>query len=343
VRLIFSLIPVLIFIFAFQAALQTQESLPVINNVSSVDYSSDGTKIAVGGGRQDCLGDGGMISDYAIRILDAPTGQLLNTLEGHTCATNQVSWDASGTYLASSSNDGSVRVWDVSNKSQISIFGASGSGSEAEPFEGVTWNDNLEQIAAFQGRAILILDAITGELIKTLTDTEDRKRITAIAWNPTGDLLTATTLSNNIKVWDVGNRNLDQPVLTFGTTAFTTIEWSPDGNRIVAGGDDGSLQLFDATTGQLLETLTGHTQFITSVAWSKDGNRIASVSWDGSVRIWDAATSHQLDLFNNTVAVYAVDWNPDGKTLVYGGAKSLSITIVTPKITIPITTPTAPF
>ena len=43
-------------------------------------------------------------------------------------------------------------------------------------------------------------------------------------------------------------------------------------------------------TGQLLNTLEGHSANVTSVAFSPDGNRIVSGSYDSTVRVWDAAS-----------------------------------------------------
>jgi WD40 repeat protein len=264
----------------------------------------------------------------------------LNTLEGHTCSTNMISWDPSGVYLASSGNDGSIRVWDVANGNNISIYGASGSDGEAEPFEGITWNPGSSQIATFQGRAILILDPFTSQLIKRVTDAQDRSRITTIAWDPSGDLLAAGTLSDQIKIWNVATGNLDQPLLSFGTTPVSSIAWSPDGSRIVTGGVDGILRVFDAASGQMLASFPGNTQSAPSIAWSDDGSRIASASWDNAVRVWDAESGYQLDVFSNSTSVYAVAWSPDGITLAYGGARDVTVTIVTPSVAIPTPTPT---
>jgi len=48
------------------------------------------------------------------------------------------------------------------------------------------------------------------------------------------------------------------------------------------------VKVWDATTGQALLTLRGHTEAVCSAEWSPDGKRIASASLDGSVKIWDA-------------------------------------------------------
>lgn len=67
---------------------------------------------------------------------------------------------------------------------------------------------------------------------------------------------------------------------------YDNIAWSPDGKIIAIAMPNGSIHLIDATTGNLLKELIGHTMWVTGVSFSPDGKMLASVSLDGTVRLW---------------------------------------------------------
>jgi hypothetical protein len=69
-----------------------------------------------------------------------------------------------------------------------------------------------------------------------------------------------------------------------------SVSYSPDGRYIASGSYDGTIKIWDATTGALVRTLTGHSDWVFSVSYSPDGRYIASGSRDGTIKIWDATT-----------------------------------------------------
>jgi|JI61114DRNA_FD_contig_31_4026002_length_3364_multi_4_in_0_out_0_3 WD40 repeat protein len=69
-------------------------------------------------------------------------------------------------------------------------------------------------------------------------------------------------------------------------------------------------------TGELLDTLKGHTSEITSLAFSPDGKQLASGSWDRSVRLWNAQTRQVTHILNgHSSAVMSLVFSQDGVRL----------------------------
>src|SRR6266487_737452 len=98
------------------------------------------------------------------------------------------------------------------------------------------------------------------------------------------------------------------------------VAWSPDGQRIASAGEDKTVQVWDASTGNTFLTYRGHSDSVNAVAWSPDGQRIASASGsypspgDKTVQVWDASTGNTLLTYHgHSDGVYAVGWSPDGR------------------------------
>lgn len=99
------------------------------------------------------------------------------------------------------------------------------------------------------------------------------------------------------------------------TDGLFDVSWSEVNEHIlVAGGGDGSLQLWDsANHGAPLSVAREHTQEVYSVDWSqtRGENLIVSGSWDRSVKVWDSSLSRSLStLRGHEGVVYSTIWSP---------------------------------
>lgn len=98
------------------------------------------------------------------------------------------------------------------------------------------------------------------------------------------------------------------------------VTFSPDGKRFATTGQDETAKVWDAKTGKLLLTLTGHTDQTAGIVYSPDGKRIATTSNDHTARIWDAETGQLLLTLPDTKGVRRSAFSPDGTRLVTVGA-----------------------
>jgi len=51
--------------------------------------------------------------DNVIKIWLPLTGELIRNLSGHTKGFSDISWSSDGTYLASTSDDTSIQIWNI--------------------------------------------------------------------------------------------------------------------------------------------------------------------------------------------------------------------------------------
>ena len=91
---------------------------------------------------------------------------------------------------------------------------------------------------------------------------------------------------------------------------------SPDGTRLAVAGENNTVQIRDADSGQLQLTLTGHTDYVYGMAFSPEGTRLATASWDHTAKVWDAVTGKELlTLVGHAAELNQVAFNPDGKQI----------------------------
>src|SRR5258706_53868 len=120
------------------------------------------------------------------------------------------------------------------------------------------------------------------------------------------------------------------------TSTVFAVAWSPDGRRIASGGNDSTVQVWDAKSGRRLLTYPGHAAPVRAVAWSHDGTRIASATGNDSyeypketVQVWNAMTGQTLRSYPVPSSAGYVDgtlsmaWSPDGTHLASGGADTI--------------------
>ncbi|MEU8198952.1 pentapeptide repeat-containing protein [Microbispora amethystogenes] len=98
---------------------------------------------------------------------------------------------------------------------------------------------------------------------------------------------------------------------------ITSLAWGGAVGEILAAGmADGTLAVWDASTGQPIRSLPGHMGGTRAIAISEAGMHMATSGDDGCVRIWDIATGTPVrTLGDHGFTVRAVAFSPDGNRL----------------------------
>jgi WD40 repeat protein/DNA-binding SARP family transcriptional activator len=269
-------------------------------NGSDVAWSPSGERLVAVGER---LADGVDEACVAPRVWEASGEEKLLTFKGHEGQANSADWSPDGANILSAGVDGAARIWDAdSGDERLTLSGHTGGVNDA-------------------------------------------------AWSPQGDRIVTAGADGTAKVWDVSTLRhaQDDAALYRGVeigTELVTLDghmvavncaaWSPDGDRIATASADGLVRVWllpsgtssagAATLGEVLFTLSGHSDAVRGVAWSPDGERLATASADGTVRLWDAATGeHLLTLYGLVDDLQKVAWSPSGDQLTVGGGTSLPV------------------
>ena len=135
----------------------------------------------------------------------------------------------------------------------------------------------------------------------------------------------ASVGSDGLKIWDARSGTLLHAHDSNEGARLTSVAYSPDGSRIVAGGKDRLLHVWDANTWEQLPDFSGdHAGIVWDLAFSPDGSRLVSSDGSGMVRMWNTRTGLPLITLRESAGdvVLSLAFSPDGNTLaaaVYDG------------------------
>ncbi|MEB3281868.1 MAG: serine/threonine-protein kinase [Lyngbya sp.] len=91
---------------------------------------------------------------------------------------------------------------------------------------------------------------------------------------------------------------------------------SPNGQLVASGNTDGTIQVLDIQTGDVLYTLSGHSGPVGALAISPNGRLLVSGSSDNSLKVWDLWSGKLIKmLYGHKAWVYGVAFSPDGQTI----------------------------
>ena len=88
-----------------------------------------------------------------------------------------------------------------------------------------------------------------------------------------------------MRIWNM--RDGSARVFSDEVEEFWCARFSPSGDYVAAGDDDGILRLWDAHSGRLVQKWTGNVGGIRSLAFTPDGKGLLSGSYD--VKYWDVS------------------------------------------------------
>jgi WD40 repeat protein len=285
------------------------------------------------------------MTDGRIRIWDYVTGKWIEDIRGHGRAVSAVAFSPDGESLASTSNDGSAILWDMTKTPlNVTLDGPVGwgcglafspdgrfmtaGGNEIKIWEwpslrpaatcpGGRWPHFAQGgnvlSATFNHKGdrpgdsvrIFFPDGMTSSL-DTSGDT-----IRCVAFSANGDRLVTVGHEKTI-AWDVPSSKRLWDIQQLSISA----DVSPNASVVAIGGI-GSLSLHDLETGRLLvqSAALSHKGF-GCVRFSHSGKRLATAAWDGTIQIWNANNlSLERQIVGHANFVNSLAFSPEGKRL----------------------------
>jgi len=258
-------------------------------------------------------------NDNAVRLWNAVSGVSLGpSLGGNPGGgIEQVVFSPDGHRLAAKGFEGPVQLWDIDSRRPISTLNTGRTSVWC-----VGFSPNGRRIATGgEDGTVQLWDADTGKAVgEPLTG--HNGPVHSVVFSPDDHHLATGSWDGTVRLW---YRDVGQP-LTGHTGAVTSGAFSPDGRRVAtgSGGDDNSVRLWDADTGQQVSApLIGHPpSTVAGVVFSPKGERLISVGYPNTESVWNPDTGRLIssgELGPSKQVVYSAI-SPDGHLIAIGSA-----------------------
>lgn len=123
---------------------------------------------------------------------------------------------------------------------------------------------------------------------------------------------------SRLNLWQSGNGDTATESLAYGVAE---LRCSEDGLRLLIGGFDGSVRLWDVENWREAFAVRQHTEAVRSLAIARDSRLAVSGSWDNTARVWDLDQGACLRVLRHEANVTAVDISADGQTVISAGGR----------------------
>ncbi|WP_224249831.1 protein kinase domain-containing protein [Hyalangium gracile] len=286
---------------------------------------------------------------------DAQARGLALLLRGHTQGVNFVTFSPEGQWVATVSDDRTVRLWGA-HSGEMRLLGSHEDEVWRAAFSpdgrwlATTGKDRTLRLWSVESAGSQVLRGHVAPILGVVFSPNGRHVFTSSVdgevwrWDlPEGkgqrlgkhegwvasldssrdsrQLVTVGKDDKTLRLWDVEtgqSRSLGtHPAAPYQVT------FSPDGKLIATGCVDGKVRLWEAATGKV-RVLEGHTNRVQSVAFSPDGTKLASRSHDGTVRLWDLATGTARVFEGSKEPPAPLAFSSDGRWVATGGRDRLA-------------------
>ncbi|ETO20342.1 G-protein beta WD-40 repeats containing protein [Reticulomyxa filosa] len=269
----------------------------------------------------------------------------LKVLQGHSASVNSITFSPDGTKLVSSSDDSTVRIWDVASGTNIQVLKG---------------HSNSVNCARFSPDGKIIVSCSSDETIRLWdVDSGDVKEvihypfsIQKVQFCPDGQKIISRSISGIVQTWDlVSNQKITlninessdfrlspngQLILSNNSSKITILnpksgdklhelrvytstlsaQFSADGKTMLCYYRDKIIRLYDLVLEREVKTLKGHSADITDVKLLQDYRTIVSCSDDKTIRLWDLKYAIEVQrLIGHSEGITEIDASASGTTL----------------------------
>ena len=237
-------------------------------------------------------------------------GSLLKTLSGHEYPVTAINFSSNGKFLASASNDKTIKLWDLENNTLVDTF-----TEHKKSVNSVSFSSKDKLLVSGSTDKTVKLWNQTGKLLKTFSKPTDT--VSSVTFSPNGNMIAAGSYDRHIYLWYLNGTLVNK--FTGYKSEIASVKFSPDGNTLASASWDNTIRLWDIRDAKQLQVLTGHTNRVTSTIFIANSKLLISGSTDGTIRLWNLKSGDLLKTLSGNIGkINSLSLTEDSQALVIG-------------------------
>jgi WD40 repeat protein len=238
------------------------------------------------------------------------------TLRGHTGEIKQIEFSANSQYLATAStSDKTVRVWDLSKKTQVIridkfpfMFGIIKFSPDEKLLAAVTEENDY---------VVQVLDILTQEVLIKINSTKPNYPFQGLEFSFNNHWV-AMTDCKNVQLWDITSRKC---LAILKCKYSRKVYFSPDNQWLLAARDGGEVWWWDTERKFLRGIIYAYSGDICDINFSSDGRSLV-IGSENAIQVWEWEV-------NDLKLEFKLKWSSRQKTLclkdiTFNGAAGLT-------------------
>ncbi|KAI1078635.1 hypothetical protein F5B20DRAFT_591209 [Whalleya microplaca] len=153
--------------------------------------------------------------DGTVQVCDVATGSRLHIFKGHKDWVRYAAWSADGYYVASASDDGSVRIWKIGGKEEVAPTQILDGAHEGSYARAVAFSpDGKYLVSGGSDKKVVVWEQIKHGVWerKGIPLDGHTKPVDSVLVTPDSKhVLSASIFDTTLRMWDLGNREETQP------------------------------------------------------------------------------------------------------------------------------------
>ena len=224
-----------------------------------------------------------------------------------------------GEFLATGDDNGQVHLWLVADgQLHLSLQGSN------LAVKSLCFTVDGQMITHHADQTIQFWDLNTGQTTRTIQ--RYTSQVLAIAYGGaqpiachSRNILVSRGRNQSVSLWDL-TTGKSLATLQDQSNQIQVVALSLDGALLATAGGDEPIRLWNAQTGECLQSFYGHRAGIQCLAWS-DKKILASGSDDHTVKLWDVETAQCIStLSGHSSPILSVSFSSDGLIIASGSA-----------------------